>query len=96
MKRVEQRLKNGFVENKGQSGPFSVDRKTQGNGSQLNFRLFVNCQLKSWPFVSCQLTPSDLLFSRLTLTNLAFEIFRLPNRAFSDLTDCKVRLLYSV
>ena len=39
-------LKTGFVENRRQSGPLSVDSKTKANvSSQLNFRLFVSCQL---------------------------------------------------
>ena len=46
-------LKTGFVENKGQSGPLSVDGKPKANVSnQFNFRLFVSCLLKFWPFVS--------------------------------------------
>ena len=50
-------LKTGLVENRGQSGPLSV--KPMGNvSSQLNFQLFVSCQLKFWPSVSYQLTPS--------------------------------------
>ena len=45
-------LKTDFVKNKGQSGPLSVDSKTQDK-CQLSVK-FVSCQLKFWPFVSCQ------------------------------------------
>ena len=44
-------LKTGFVENKGQSDPLPVVSTTQGSWAnvscQLNFRLFVSCQLTS-------------------------------------------------
>ena len=45
-------LKMGFVENKGQSGPLPVVSTTKGSGAN------VSCQLNFRLFVSCQLTPS--------------------------------------
>ena len=63
-----------FVENKGQSGPWSVDRKRKANFSnQLNFRVFVSCQLT--PSIPSERYSTDLrVINFLTFDNYFYTV----------------------
>jgi len=52
-------LKTGFVENKEQSGPLSVDSKTQGK-CQLSVKFSDICQLSVKILAICQLSVSPI------------------------------------